>query len=546
MYFSLKKKIFYTVFALFVFMATLFLTMFTLIYAEKYSEDHTALSKRNQYVMNLLHENITLQRELNKVHVKISPKLSTNLTDKQEELTYELKINDELQKNFNEQSQAFLAGMKIIGISSLLSLFSIFCLGFVLQRWVIGPINKLSDATKLVSEGNFSHRISVDKKQIFFDEIDTLASTFNSMIDSIESNIAKIKNSELFLQLLIDTIPDGIRVIDRDYNIMLSNKAYIKQFNQKGHTKKCFQAYGYEKPCPHGMFTCPLQEIKNSKTRNMNMVQNFDGRPLAVNAAPLRVVDKEKNDFYIIESIRDLSDDVRFSHQQKISSLGFLSTSVAHEMKNNLGSIRMILENMMDKNTNTPTSENEKYIKLIYDQILSTISIPERLLRLAKNNPEAQEVFDIRVSIGEVLSLLDYEAKRNGIVISSQFSNTDNNILGNQADFKMIILNLAQNAIKAMPSGGSLTITTDKDRNDVIIRVKDTGIGIEKEKLPHIFDPFYSGGQSAKQQGTGLGLAIVKSLVEKYKGTISVSSIIKQGTVFELKFPKSKKSETNA
>ncbi len=543
MYFSLKKKIFYTVFALFVFMATLFLSMFTLIYAEKYSEDHTALSKRNQYVMNLLHENISLQRELNKIHVKISPKMATDLSDKQEELTYERKINEDLQKNFNEQSQAFLAGMKIIGISSLLSLFSIFCLGFVLQRWVIGPINRLSEATQLVSKGDFSHRIPVDKKQVFFDEVDTLATTFNTMISNIENNITEIKNSELFLQLLIDTIPDGIRVIDRNYNIVLSNKAYTKQFSALGHTEKCFQAYGYDKPCPHGMFSCPFKEIKNPKMRNISIVQNFEGRPLSINAAPLRVLGKEKDDFYIIESIRDLSDDIRFSHQQKISSLGFLSTSVAHEIKNNLGSIRMIIENLMEQSDKILENRQEydKYIKLIYDQILSTIGIPERLLKLARNNPEAQEIFDVRTSIEEVVSLLDYEAKRNGTTVLCQFANTENNILGNQADFKMIILNLAQNAIKAMPSGGELKITTDKDRNDVIVKVKDTGIGIEKDKLQHIFEPFYSEGQNSRLQGTGLGLAIVKSLVEKYKGSISVSSILKQGTIFELKFPKAKR-----
>ena len=76
MYFSLKKKIFYTVFALFVFMATLFLSMFMLIYTEKYSNDYHALSKRNQYVMSLLYDNITLQRELTRLRGQISPKVA--------------------------------------------------------------------------------------------------------------------------------------------------------------------------------------------------------------------------------------------------------------------------------------------------------------------------------------------------------------------------------------------------------------------------------------------------------------------------------------
>ncbi|MBR2300251.1 MAG: HAMP domain-containing protein [Alphaproteobacteria bacterium] len=540
MYFSLKKKMFYTVFSLFVFMATLFLTMFMVIYSEKYSRDYDALSMRNQYVMSLLYDNITLQREVNRLRGR--NKETSDLSDKQKELTKEAKINNDLQKNFNEQAQAFVDGMKIIGISLVLSLCSILGLGFVLQRWVILPINKLSKATKLVSEGDFSHRIQLDKKQVFFDEFDTLADTFNSMISSVENSIAEIKNSELFLQLLIDTIPDGIRVIDRNYNIVLSNKAYDKQFSALGHTEKCFQAYGYDKPCPRGIFSCPLKEIKNVKNKSIAMIQNVDGHPLSVNAAPLKVLSQNKEDFFIIESIRDLSDDIRFSHQQKISSLGFLATSVAHEMKNNLGSIRMIMEALMEQNAKGGINKEDttKYIKLIHDQILASIAIPERLLKLARNNVELQEVFDIRPAISEVVSLLDYEAKRNGITIVENYASTENNIAGNTADFKMIILNLAQNAVKAMPSGGELKITTSKDRNNVSIEMQDTGIGIDSEKVKHIFEPFYSEGQTNRLHGTGLGLAIVKALVDKYRGDIYVSSVVGKGTTFEIKFPRAK------
>jgi len=545
MYFSLKKKIFYTVFALFVFMSSLFLSMFMLIYTAKYSEDYRALSTRNQYVMSLLYENINLQRQLNRLQGRFSSRDTSDLSDKQEELKKELKINKNLQKNFNEQSQAFLDGMKIIGVSLLLSLCSIIGLGFVLQKWVIVPINKLSKAAKLVSEGDFSHRIHVEKKQVFLDEFDTLANSFNTMILSIENNIKEIKNSELFLQLLIDTIPDGIRVIDKNYNIVLSNKAYNKQFSELGQTEKCFQAYGYDKPCPQGLFSCPLREIKNVKNKSLTIIQNVDNRPLSINAAPLKTLglENKKGEFFIIESIRDLSDDIQFSHQQKISSLAFLSTMVAHEIKNNLGSVRMILEALQEQSANKTIDKKkyDEYIKLIYNQILASIDVPERLLKLARNNIETQEIFDVRSSIAEVLSLLDYEAKRNGVLIEEDFSSTENEIVGNISDFKMIVLNLAQNAIKAMPSGGKLSVSTRKDRNYVIINIDDSGIGIEPEKVRHIFEPFYSEGQTNRLHGTGLGLAIVKALVDKYKGLISVSSVVGQGSSFEIKFPRIKK-----
>ena len=553
MYFSLNKKIFYTFFIFFIFMGILFFSMFLNIYIKKYQEDKNSIFLRNQYVMELLYENIALRRELNNANITLSNESeailkSGDLGQKQEELSREQKLNQDLQKNYDERTAAFTEGAKIILVNSLLSLISIMILGFLLQKWVIVPIKRLTDASKLVSNGDFSHRIFLGKKQIFFDEFDTLAKTFNTMIDNIESNISAIKNTETFLQMLIDAIPDGIRVIDHNYNVVLANKAYLKQVKniKTDDNMKCYAACGYNEPCPLGMFTCPLREIKHVDSKSISIIQTAGDRPLSINAAPLRVKSTALPDeFYIVESIRDLSDDIRFSHEQKIASLGFLATSVAHEMKNNLGSVRMILEGLLETSfKNLPeNSKEKKYLNMIYNQIVNSIEIPERLLNLAHYSTDEQECFDIRPCIEEVLSLLDYEAKRNGITVKADFSNSENIILGSEADFKMIILNLSQNALKAMPSGGTLSVKSAKDKNYVMVEVRDTGVGIAKDKFQHIFEPFYSDGRSSRHQGTGLGLAIVKSLVEKFKGEINVTSEINKGTTFLLKFPKSKRKK---
>ncbi len=527
------------------FMATLFLVLFLSIFGKRYTEDQSSVFYRNQYVIELLYENIQLRREL----IKISPERSTelflvdSLNKKQEEYIKEKKINTTLMQNYNEKTVAIIEGSKIISIGFLLSLISIIILGFLLKKWVISPIHKLTDLSSSVAKGDFSKRIMYNHNQVLFDEFDILIKTFNTMIDNIEDNIMEIKDKELFLQSLIDGIPDGIRVIDKNYNIILANKSYIKQFGDSAFTGKgkCYYAYNYDVPCPEGILTCPLKEIKINKQKNINFIQNINDKPLSINAAILRL---NKNDFYIIESIRDLSNDIKFSHEQKIASLGFLATSVAHEIKNNLGSIRMILEGLLDLYySNVPDDDNhKKYLLMIYNQIIISLKTPERLLKLAKNSSEERTVFDVNYNIDEVLSLLDYEAKRNGIIVTKIFKNTENNISGNEADFKMIILNIAQNALKAMPSGGELTIEVTKDRNNVIIEIKDTGTGIEKEKISHIFEPFYSDGKTNRLHGTGLGLAIVKSLVNKAKGTISVSSEVGKGTSFLIKFPKNRRN----
>ena len=110
MYFSLNKKIFYTVFVLLIFMAILFLTIFLNIYGKKYQEDQNSIILRNQYVMELLYENIALRRELANSKIELSKEsktaLSGDLGQKQEELSREQKLNKELQQNYNERTVA--------------------------------------------------------------------------------------------------------------------------------------------------------------------------------------------------------------------------------------------------------------------------------------------------------------------------------------------------------------------------------------------------------------------------------------------------------
>lgn len=546
MFISLNKKIFYALFSLLVFVALFFLMIFLQVYGEKYEDTQKSEILRNRYMIELLHENIQLRREINTLTEMGQSEVF--LRQKEEELHRQQQINRQLQENYNQRWDAFVMGGKIIGLSSFLSLFLIIILGFFLQKWVVVPIQRLMRVSHLVSNGDYTRRVDLNTNRRSVDELDTLSRTFNTMLDNIEQNIAGIKNTERFLQSLLDAIPDGIRVIDRSHNIVMVNRAYIKQTKDKN-LKKCFDIYNYEYPCPHGVMACPLREIKSCNSKSVNMIHNLGGHPLAINAAPLKIQRAgQEEDFYIVEIMRDLSEDVKFSHEQKIASLGFLATSVAHEMKNNLGAVRMILENLLDPEQTEIISDPEKnkYLNMVYKQIVSSIEMPERLLRLARNNMEETEIIDVNEAVKEVLSLLDYEAKRNGVSIVHEKDASKINIDGNAADFKMIILNLAQNAFKAMTNGGQFSINVSKDKNIVTIVVKDNGIGIPAEKINHIFEPFYSDGHRIRGKGTGLGLAIVKNIVEKLKGTINVSSIVNKGTTFEIKIPKSKRNNLHS
>lgn len=555
MFVSLNKKIIYTISLFFLLTSLIFIYTFYIVYGNKIQEEQESNIKRNQQYIQLLMENISISKELQAIIIKnknihIDPnvrhKLMADSSEKQiNELSREQQRIKEMGRDYDERYNSIQEGIKIVILSTLLITLSIVLLWALIRRWIIVPIDKLTQVSNLVSKGRLSIRVKVEKSPLFEDELNTLTITFNQMLDNLQNVIAEVKNKEAFMQSLIDSIPDGIRVIDKDYNIIISNQAYEKQIGSSKPSKcqKCYAASQHiSSPCPENLFTCPIREIILNNKNNIKVIQQFKNHPnqhLAINAAPLYISNNEK---YVVESIRDLSEDIDFSHQQKLSSIGFLATSVAHEMKNNLGAIRIIMEHLLDKfhSDAEDTSEEKKHLLMIYKQLVESINVPERLLKLAQTDNDDQDVINCCDAITDVISLLDFEAKSKGSIIELKCDSPSLTLKGSAADFKMVITNLILNALRAMHQNGHLQIELSMKNNEIDIKVIDNGIGIEKDKIHRIFEPFYSDRQNATNKGTGLGLAIVKSIIEKFNGKISVKSTPNVGTIFTIKLPLTK------
>lgn len=543
MFISLNKKILYSLFIFTVLLIVIFFAIFINFYSQKMQDSRNSVYLRNQYVVDLLMDNIQLQSVVSEI-ARQNPKLLENkyydvsgekIDVIQRELTNEQKLNEELRKNYNSNQEAIIVGAKIVLIGLFVVLLLILLLIIFLDRWVIHPLTRLIDISNDVSSGIFSSRLPLKNNKLLQDEFDILYKTFNQMLDSIENNIAETQMRERFLQQLIDAIPDGIRVIDQDYNVVMANAALYRQLHLKSSCigQKCYAAYGYKcEACPQSHYNCPIKYIKENKNE-FHAIHEVDKIPLYVNAAKLNFGQKE-DDYYIIEAIHDLSSDIRYSHQQKVSSLAFLSTSLAHEMKNNLGAICLILEGILSDNDlrKSINADYLKYLEMADKQLEEAMQIPERLLKLAQYSDKETATIDVEMAIKDIMLMVDYEAKRRGI--ECVYEVEDNlSFIGNEADFKMMLLNLAQNALKAMQDGGVLKITGHRRNGQAVIMVQDTGIGIAADKLKRIFEPFYS----ANSKSSGLGLAIVNSLVAKAGGVITVKSKVGKGSEFKIKIP---------
>ncbi len=549
MFISLNKKIIYSIIWFFLFISLLLIYSFYNIYSARLEEEQRSILFRNQQYMSLLNNNINLKKEIKSL-IEKNPTLITNaeikkyLQENNENfIIQEQKHIEKIVQNYDERYNGLKESLKITLFSSINIFFLIIVLGLLIRRWVVSPIENLSAISTSIAKGSFSQRVKLNRSKYFPDEIDTLAQTYNQMLDTLEKYIQETKDSERFLQSLIDSIPDGIRVIDENYNIIIANKEYYKQSGcQPSCLGKCFQsAQQRENPCPTNSFVCPVKEICHNKLPKLHVIQQFSASPerhLSINAAPLIV--NGKKDILTVEVIRDLSDNINFSHQQKMSSLAFLTSSIAHEIKNSLGSVRMITEKIIEKYfQDLPENDEKKQLmNMVYKQIIQCIDIPERLLSLTRINSEKNISINCGNGISDVVNLLDYEAKHNGININTQYL-PDLFIKGNETDFKMIIINLMLNAIKASANrpNAEININASKENKEIVITVTDNGHGIPAQRLSRIFEPFYSEGKQNENPGSGLGLSIVKSIISRLKGKIDVQSRYLKGTTFTLRFP---------
>src|SRR3989338_6360960 len=221
----------------------------------------------------------------------------------------------------------------------------------------------------------------------------------------------------------------------------------------------------------------------------------------------------------------------RIMESEKLLSLGRLSASVAHEVKNPLSSIKSIVQVLKeDIKWNEKSGEA---LSIIVGEIDRLAKVVNQLLQFAKPAGGRRQNHRLSDVLSGVLLVLRHEAGKNGVTIHQDIPEDIPLINAEEGALQEVFFNLIHNGIQVMPKGGTLSITTDVDKdNRLKVRVTDTGPGISAESVDKIFEPFYT----TKQTGTGLGLSIVKKRLEEMGGSVEVESG-PAGTSFVIKLP---------
>lgn len=231
------------------------------------------------------------------------------------------------------------------------------------------------------------------------------------------------------------------------------------------------------------------------------------------------------------ESIQKSQD--RMIQAEKISALGQLSARLAHELKNPLTSIKMILQAILDGPFDPEMTKKDA--EVILKEVKKLDTILTEFLTFAKPPPLELRPLNLGHMIQEVLLLMKIEFDRSRIEVLQEISGLPE-MKGDYERMRQALMNLFHNSIEAMPKGGKLKIGVqeifDNNQRKVLLRVEDSGQGIPEEYQKMVFDPFFT----TKEGGTGLGLSIVYNIIKEHHGSIDLQSQAGKGTVFAFTF----------
>lgn len=441
----------------------------------------------------------------------------------------------------NIKQNAQYTTLLLMGAGAIVVIINLLGGWWFIRRFIVKPIEVLSDASQSFANGDLKIRVNLPGQ----DELSKLGSSFNLMASKLQHNIRELEESKDFLQAMVDAVPDGLRIIDNDYKILLVNQTYLEQTACTGKNligEKCYlSAHNREIPCPAELMTCPLQEI-NKKPEPLKLIHHHsrcDGKVLDVEifAAPMKVNRKGKQTTLLVESIRDLSQQVDFTHQQNLSELGRLAAGVAHEIYNPLSTMKLAISSLVGIFEKEPMNNDfTDYLNVVEQEMDHCIQITDRLLRLSAAPPSHPELVDCLQAVIDIQSLVKWDAENASIKVTVTFPEQPLRVLANQGEMRMLILNLVQNAFHAMPDGGLLHITGLQRDNHIEMRFEDNGIGISIKNLNRIFMPFFS-RRAVSNKGTGLGLPISRSIVQSFNGSLQVESEEGKGSCFIVKIP---------
>ncbi len=374
-------------------------------------------------------------------------------------------------------------------------------------------------------------------------EYETLARQISISLEKIKLYEQSEENRRLN-QDILNTVQEGIQLIDQEGKIVQANQQLIKIFKS---------SYSIEEMI--GLSRDKWIRIMAEKIQEDDFIELLEGVIKAATSLPdeehsfiyqmnesnqviqvycLMLQDNDGNSGTLLVH-RDITKEYEMARMKS----EFVST-VSHELRTPLASVLGFTELLLTRELKP--ERKTKYLQTIYNEATRLTALINDFLDIQRMESGKQtyekKFIDITSILQNVIKLQEVNTSMHSIDLSVELEDTI--ILGDRIKIEQVFTNLLSNAIKYSPNGGSILIRIYGNNDIVSIDIKDEGLGIPKDAIPNLFQQFYRVDNSDRRRigGTGLGLAIVQEIVKAHGGVISVSSEYGKGSIFTTNFPR--------
>lgn len=374
------------------------------------------------------------------------------------------------------------------------------------------------------------------------DELGKLAGSFNDMSKELLEKSRLLEQEKERLDVVVNGIGAGLALVTKEYQITWMNPILTGWLKEDRLSLPCYAVIGGEStPCQNCPITCPdmdkiADEVMKFKD-GANGERLFRHRVFPLNHA----IEKEGEFLVVLEDITEQKQmEETMIQTDKLSALGIMASSFAHEVNNPLATINVYAEDLIDRiqagDEDLDQDEMEHYLRKIKENTERCKRITGNLLNFSRKNDWMEDHIRVREIIENSISLVEHQLKKQRVQLELQIADTLPVIRGDGLKLMQVIVNLINNAVDALQNEGRLVIsaTTTVD-GTVSIKVIDSGHGIPAEAMDKLFDPFFTTKPIGK--GTGLGLSVCYGIIQQFGGTITIDSKPEEGTTVEIQLP---------
>jgi PAS domain S-box-containing protein len=359
----------------------------------------------------------------------------------------------------------------------------------------------------------------------------------------------ELKEAYDFMNKIVRSSPNPTMATDLKGNIIIWNRAAAETLGYKA--DEVIGKMNIDKIYPEDMARKVMQMLRSDKYGGVGRLKAYpmvyvrmDGEVVEGTLSAATIYDATGNEIATVGSFVDLRERLEMERalrrtqeqllqSEKLAAMGRLTSQIAHELNNPLYGIMNTLELL--KTEVSPQSKRRKILEMALSETVRLSDLLRKMLSFSKPDQEQRKPVDINTVIDEILLLHETQLRENDINLTSVFADGLGRVNASKDQLRQVFLNIVANGRDAMPNGGTLTVTTSGDGENVIIEITDTGMGIKEEHMDKIFDSFFTTKEEIK--GVGLGLAVCYGFIKDHGGDIVVKSQEGTGTTFVITLP---------